>query len=133
MIKFIFVYFYFLYVFYYLFPPPLFFFSYITIASASMAVFRSLHIQNNTIGMVPVHGYSNNTNYSVDAIRWLDFLANKRGLDIKHALNGYGEKKVGGISVDGYCDETKTVFQYHVSSILFSLKYLCLFNFFFVL
>nr|XP_042894554.1 uncharacterized protein LOC122268626 [Parasteatoda tepidariorum] len=45
-------------------------FCYITIASCCMAVYRSRHLQANTIAMVPVNGYINNTNYSSDAIRW---------------------------------------------------------------
>ena len=79
-----------------------------------MATFRSQHIRPNTIAMVPIHGYVSNTKYSVDAIIWLDFLAAKEGILIQHALNGNGEKRIGGISVDGYCEQNNTIYQYQV-------------------
>ncbi|XP_071040091.1 uncharacterized protein [Parasteatoda tepidariorum] len=88
-------------------------FCYITIASCCMAVYRSRHLQANTIAMVPVNGYINNTNYSSDAIRWLDFVAADQGITIEHALNGSGEIKIGGVSVDGFCRQTNTIYQFH--------------------
>lgn len=84
-----------------------------------MAVFRTRHMTDNTIAMVPVHGYVNSTNFSTDSIRWLDYLGFKDDIFIHHALNGLGEKKIAGISVDGFCSGTNTVYQYHVSSITF--------------
>ncbi|XP_035222242.1 uncharacterized protein LOC118195102 isoform X3 [Stegodyphus dumicola] len=87
-------------------------FQYVTIASACMATYRSGHIQPDTIAMVPTHGYINSTNYSPDSIRWLDFVAASEGLQIQHALNGSGEHRVAGISVDGFCQETQTVYQF---------------------
>lgn len=79
-----------------------------------MAAYRFKHLRKSSIAMVPVRGYVNRTNYSVDAIRWLDFIATKEDIFIEHALNGYGERKFDGISVDGFCEETNTVYQYHV-------------------
>ncbi|GIY82970.1 DNA-directed DNA polymerase [Caerostris extrusa] len=88
-------------------------FQYVTIASACMAVFRSLHVTPNTIAMVPIHGYVNDIRYSPDSIRWLDFVSHNENIVILHALNGTGEKKIHGIFVDGYCLETNTVYQFH--------------------
>ena len=65
--------------------------------------------------MVPVHGYLNNTKYSPDSLRWLDYIAFSEGISIEHARIGSGEKRISGISVDGYCEATNTIFQYHVS------------------
>ncbi|GFR30973.1 uncharacterized protein TNCT_147391 [Trichonephila clavata] len=62
--------------------------------------------------MVPVQGYCNSTNFSRDSIRWLDFVAPTEGHRILHALNGTGEPKIAGYSVDGFCKETNTVYQY---------------------
>ncbi|GFQ82228.1 uncharacterized protein TNCT_105281 [Trichonephila clavata] len=62
--------------------------------------------------MVPVQGYCNSTNFSRDSIRWLDFVAHTEGHRILHALNGTGESKIAGYSVDGFCKETNTVYQY---------------------
>ncbi|GFT35662.1 uncharacterized protein TNCV_2849541 [Trichonephila clavipes] len=87
-------------------------FTYVTIASACMAVYRSGHIKPKTIAMIPVQGYCNSTNFSRDSIRWLDFVAHTEGHRILHALNGTGEPKIAGYSVDGFCKETNTVYQY---------------------
>lgn len=81
-----------------------------------MAYFRSVHIQLETIATIPTNGYVNNTNYSMDSIRWLDFMAESENIQIQHALNGRGEIKVGGKSVDGFCSQTNTIYQFHVSS-----------------
>lgn len=77
-----------------------------------MGTFRSKFIENDTIGMVPVHGYVRNINTSKSAVQWLEFISHKEGIQIQHSANGYGEKKFGGIFVDGYCAETNTVFQF---------------------
>lgn len=106
-----------------IFSYVLFFCSYITIASSSMATFRSEHLEKDTIAMVPVHGYVNNTNFSHEAIRWLDYVALKEGISIQHALNNKGECKVEGISVDGYCEETKTIYQFHVRKLILLSPY----------
>ena len=57
----------------------------------------------------------NATNYSVDSIRWLDYLAEKEAIFINHALNGLGEKKIASISIDGFFRDLNTAYQYHVS------------------
>ncbi|GFW35962.1 uncharacterized protein TNCV_1927911 [Trichonephila clavipes] len=87
-------------------------FTYVTIASACMAVYRSGHIKPKTIAMIPVQGYCNSTNFSRDSIRWLNFVAHTEGHRILHALKGTGEPKIAGYSVDGFCKETNTVYQY---------------------
>ncbi|GFR31396.1 uncharacterized protein TNCT_195051 [Trichonephila clavata] len=62
--------------------------------------------------MIYVQGYCNSTNVSRDSIRWLDFVARTEGHRIRHALNGTGEPKIAGYSVDGFCKETNSVYQY---------------------
>ncbi|GBN72881.1 hypothetical protein AVEN_272306-1 [Araneus ventricosus] len=86
---------------------------YVTIASACMTTFRAKHLEKDTIAMVPIHGYVDKTKFSHDAIRWLDYVALKENISIKHGMNQTGEQIVNGISVDGYCDETKTIYQFH--------------------
>lgn len=83
-----------------------------------MAVYRSKLIEPNTIAMIPVHGYVNRTNYSPDSIRWMDFVSHDQGVQIDHALSNRGEIKIGGVSVDGFCRQTNTIYQYHVSIII---------------
>ena len=83
-----------------------------------MATFRSKHITDNTIAMIPVGGYVHKVNYSMDSIRWIKYVAHTENISIQHGLNGYGEVKIGGHFVDGFCEENKTVYQYHVSIFL---------------
>ncbi|KAF8789557.1 hypothetical protein HNY73_007488 [Argiope bruennichi] len=47
-----------------------------------------------------------------NAIRWLDYISSSEGIEIQHSLNKYDERKIGGILVAGYCEMTKTVYQY---------------------
>lgn len=88
-----------------------------------MATYRSKHIPMNSIAMVPTHGYINKTVFSPDSIEWLDFVAHKQGLQIQHALNQAGERKIAGLSVDGYCEDTNTIYQYQVSHATFPLTH----------
>ncbi|GBM75550.1 hypothetical protein AVEN_180660-1 [Araneus ventricosus] len=76
-------------------------FCYVTIASACMATFRAKHLEKDTIAMVPMHGHVNKTKFSHDAIRWMEYVALKESISIKHAMNQTGEQIVNGISVDG--------------------------------
>ncbi|GIZ04590.1 uncharacterized protein CEXT_666731 [Caerostris extrusa] len=82
-----------------------------------MVVFRSLHATPNTIVMVPIHSYINDIRYSPDSTRWLDFVSHDEIIVILHALSSAGEKKIYGISVDGYCLETNTVYQFHIKCV----------------
>ena len=48
------------------------------------------------------------------AIKWLEWEAKNRGIHIHHARCGHGgERKILGARVDGYHQESKTVFQFH--------------------
>ena len=49
--------------------------------------------QNSSIGKIPAGGYSGRDMYSQNSIRWLEWEATQRGIQIQHALNG-GEVKV---------------------------------------
>lgn len=89
-----------------------------------MAFFRTKHIKENTIAMVPVNEYLNSTNYSPYFIRWSDFVAFSKGKVIAHthALYGNGEKKISGVSVNGCCEATNTIFQFHLNFSLLNRK-----------
>jgi len=52
--------------------------------------------------------------FSKKAIRWMDEIAESQNLKIRHALNG-GEFTIPGtkIRVDGYCEETNTIYEFH--------------------
>ena len=48
------------------------------------------------------------------AIKWLEWEAKNRGIHIHHARCGHGgERQILGARVDGYHQESKTVFQFH--------------------
>jgi ribosomal protein S20 len=84
-------------------------FQYLTIASVCMAIYRSKYLKENTIAVVDKE---QKDTYSKESICWLDFIMSKDNINIRHALNG-GEKHILGYKVDGYCEETNTVYQFH--------------------
>ena len=73
----------------------------------------------------------NSRNYSKMAIRWLNTIASKENITIRHYLND-GEFIIPSTKyrVDGYCKETNTVYEfygdfYHGNPQVFSGDYLC--------
>ena len=88
-------------------------FRYITIASVCMAIYRSQYLPENTIG---IYTEIPTDNYSIKAIKWLEYIMMNNNINIKHACNG-GETviKINGksLKVDGYCKETNTIYQFH--------------------
>lgn len=52
--------------------------------------------------------------YSKSQIQWLTDIETAEHINIQHALKPLGEYKIAGVgSVDGYCAETNTVYEYH--------------------
>ena len=47
------------------------------------------------------------------AVTWLSYISEKEDLYIQHVRNG-GEKRVGHYSLDGYCEETNTAYEFQV-------------------
>lgn len=84
----------------------------LTIASACNRVFRTLFLEADTIGIVPNKGYRGAEIQSITALRWLkwiSFIENKR---IQHRDNGH-EKRILNWRVDGFCQETNTIYEFH--------------------
>jgi len=50
--------------------------------------------------------------YSQAQISWLNYIQDEEKINIRHAENG-GEFKIGKYKVDGYCEDTKTVYEFH--------------------
>ena len=50
--------------------------------------------------------------YGQMAVQWLTWEAAKNGCTIRHQVNGR-EKRIGKLPVDGWCAETRTVYQFH--------------------
>ena len=82
---------------------------YITIASVCMTIYRCNYMPNKEIAVVK--DVTRGETYSKISIVWLDWLSKRDGVNIKHALNG-GEKTFPFGKVDGFCEESKTVYEF---------------------
>ena len=82
---------------------------YITIASVCMTIYRCNYMPNNEIAVVK--DVTRCETYSKISIGWLDWLSKRDGVNIKHALNG-GEETLPFGKVDGFCEESKTVYEF---------------------
>ena len=82
----------------------------VTIAGYCMQVYRTKFLQKDTIALLPQH-QQHKRKQSHEALQWLSYTAEKEEIRIQHARNG-GEKRVGKYSLDGYCEETHTAYEY---------------------
>ena len=82
----------------------------LTIASYCQEVYRTNFLKKDTIAV-----FNNDrqlkTKQSNDAVTWLSYISEKEDLHIKHVRNG-GEKRFERYSLDGYCEETHTAYEY---------------------
>ena len=86
-----------------------------TIASACNKLLRKRFLKPETIGLIPTGGgYSCNQNYSNKALMWILHMEQTEDCTIMHARNGRGFRlpELHRYSVDGYCAETKTVYEF---------------------
>jgi len=88
-------------------------FQYITIASVCHATYRSRFLPVNTIAIADEAQVDT---HSVKSIKWLQYIAQKENIRIRHACNE-GEQCITvnrkTYKVDGYCEDTKTIYQFH--------------------
>jgi G:T-mismatch repair DNA endonuclease (very short patch repair protein) len=73
-------------------------------------------LNEETIGQIPVQGYGGNVNQSTIALYWLRGVAEKlreQGLVFSSKLSADGERCILGRFVDGYCETTITIYQFH--------------------
>ena len=82
----------------------------LTIASYCHQVYRTNFLQKDTIGVFSNHRQLK-TNQSNTAVKWLSYTAEKEDIHIQHVRNG-GEKRFGNYSLDGYCEETHTAYEF---------------------
>ena len=82
----------------------------ITIASYCQQVYCTNFLQKDTIAIFS-HARQLKTKQSAEALKWLSYTAEKEDIHIQHVKNG-GEKRVGNYSLDGYCEETHTAYEY---------------------
>ena len=81
-----------------------------TIASYCMQVYRTKFLKKDTIALLPQHQQLKRKQPH-EALQWLSYTAEKEGIRMQHHRNG-GEKRVGRYSLDGYCEETHTAYEY---------------------
>lgn len=84
----------------------------ITIASVCHLVYRSMLMETKTIGIIPLHGFNPSKIYSNIALQWIKYISYSENKFIQHLRNG-GEVKFGKYSVDGYCKDTKTIYEFN--------------------
>ena len=77
-----------------------------TIASACNRVYRTLFLKDHQIGIIPPQGYSRD-NQSTIALVWLDWMAKRQGVNMRHAYNG-GEAVIAGLKVHS-CNTVNSV------------------------
>ena len=82
----------------------------LTIASYCHEVYRTNFLKKDTIAIFQ-HDRQLKTKQSNMAIKWLSYVMEKEDIHIQHVRNG-GEKRVGLYSLDGYCEETHTAYEF---------------------
>ena len=82
----------------------------ITLPAACNEVFKTHFLQPNTIGILPNGGYNPEYKQSMQARRWLAWIAHKYGIPLQTCTH-QGEKVIGSYLVDGYYDNT--VYEYN--------------------
>ena len=86
-----------------------------TIASACNKLFRKKILQPDTIGLIPVGGYTDKRKQSKKTIAWLRNEERKEGKRILHGRNCKERRlpELPNIHVDGVCEETRTVYEFN--------------------
>ncbi|KAL3091960.1 hypothetical protein niasHT_028319 [Heterodera trifolii] len=75
-----------------------------TIAGACMRHFRTNHLPNDHLAIVPERGYDNAQNQSLLALRFFHWYSEEYGVDVQTAHSAGGEKRIGPYSVDGWIE-----------------------------
>ena len=82
----------------------------LTIASYCQEVYRTNFLKKDTIAVFN-HDRQLKTKQSNVAVKWLSYISEKEDLCIQHVRNG-GEKRFSNYSLDGYCEETHTAYEF---------------------
>ena len=111
----------------------------LTIASYCQEVYRTNFLKKDTIAIFQPDRQLKIKQSNV-AVKWLSYISEKEDLCIQHVRNG-GEKRFMDYSLDGYCEETHTAYEFQgcfwhgkdlvMSHILIMGKILILFFLFF--
>ena len=82
----------------------------LTIASYCHEVYRTNYLKKDTMAVFQ-HDHQLKMKQSNMAVKWLSYEMEKNDIHIHHVRNG-GEKRVGKYSLDGYCEEYHTVYEF---------------------
>ena len=82
----------------------------LTIASACHEVYRTNYLKKDTIAVFQ-HDRQLKMKQSNMAVKWLSYEMERNDIHIQHVRNG-GEKRVGKYSLDGYCEEYHTAYEF---------------------
>ena len=82
----------------------------LTIASTCHEVYRTNFLKKDTIAVFQ-HDRQLKTKQSSMAVKWLSYEMERKDIHIQHVRNG-GEKRVGKYSLDGYCKEYHTAYEF---------------------
>ena len=82
----------------------------LTIASYCHEVYRTNYLKKDTIAVFQ-HDRQLKMKQSNMAVKWLSYVMEKEDIHIQHVRNG-GEKRIGRYSLDGYCEETNTAYEF---------------------
>ena len=82
----------------------------LTIASYCHEVYRTNFLKKDTIAVFQ-HDRQLKTKQSNMAVKWLSYEIERNDIHIQHVRNG-GEKRVGRYSLDGYCEERNTAYEF---------------------
>ena len=82
----------------------------LTIASYCQEVYRTNFVKKDTIAV-----FNNDRQLKINqsnvAAKWISYISEKEDLYIQHGRNG-GEKRFNNYSLDGYCEETQTAYEF---------------------
>lgn len=84
----------------------------ITLPSLCHLAYRRNFMQPQSIALINDNGFNPTQNYSIKQMLWLKYVSLTENVNIQHCFNNK-EKKYGPYSVDGYCQETDTVYEFH--------------------
>ena len=88
------------------------FVSSITIAGVCGLFWRTKFLKENTVALIPLRALQRNRPQSKEALEWLEWEASESNRNIRHRFNE-GERQIGRFFVDGFCEETHTVYEYY--------------------
>ena len=82
----------------------------LTIASYCHEVYRTNYLKKDTVAVFQ-HDRQLKMKQSNMAVKWLSYEMERNDIHIQHVRNG-GEKRVGKYSLDGYCEEYHTAYEF---------------------